>query len=222
MQKLSVSEAAEVLGVSREAIYNRIRRNTLQTLIEDGVKYVILDNNEKANTPKTNTIRKQKNVSNDDRYIELLMQNIEELKQKVSNLELQKDELNKQKEELLIESRNEIERIYKDRDKQLKDVITLVTKPMLTYFKKREIIDADYEELTPFDRDIMVTKTDDKWQNLEEYMEQKGYSEQKRKEINSQIVAKVGFNKNIKEENGVLFIKRGKKIKKILKSEVEE
>ena len=43
MSKVPVSEAAEILGVTKEAVYNRIRRGTLKTFEKDGVKYVVLD-----------------------------------------------------------------------------------------------------------------------------------------------------------------------------------
>ena len=37
-KKLTVIEAAKLLGVSKEAIYNRLRRGSLQSVIENGVK----------------------------------------------------------------------------------------------------------------------------------------------------------------------------------------
>ena len=43
MQKLSVADAASKLGISKEAIYNRIRRKTMRSFEENGTKYVILD-----------------------------------------------------------------------------------------------------------------------------------------------------------------------------------
>ncbi len=41
-KKLTVVEAAKLLGVSKEAIYNRLRRGTLQSVVEEGVKYIVL------------------------------------------------------------------------------------------------------------------------------------------------------------------------------------
>jgi len=40
MSKVPVSEAAEILGVTKEAVYNRIRRGTLKTFEKDGVKII--------------------------------------------------------------------------------------------------------------------------------------------------------------------------------------
>ena len=53
MSKVPVSEAAEILGVTKEAVYNRIRRGTLKTFEKDGVKYVVLDGYEPQTVPKS-------------------------------------------------------------------------------------------------------------------------------------------------------------------------
>lgn len=218
MTKLSVVEAAEVLGVSKEAIYNRIRRNTLESVTENGLKYVLLDKDEqKEAAAKPPRKPRQKQAINDERYIELLLEQIEELKKANKKLQEDKERLIGEKEELLRGSKDEVEKIYKDRDKQLKHILTIITKPLLTYMRSRnDAIDAEFEDLTPYERELVINKDVQKWINVEEYMEEKGYSNKKKKSINAQLVAQVGFNKSLKEENGVLFIKRGKKIKEVL------
>lgn len=218
MTKLSVVEAAEVLGVSKEAIYNRIRRNTLKSVTENGLKYVFLDKEEqKEAATKPPRKPRQKQTINDERYIELLLEQIDDLKEANRKLQEDKERLISEKEELLKGSKDEVEKIYKDRDKQLKNILTIITKPLLTYMRSRnDAIDAEFEDLTPYERELVVNKDVEKWINVEEYMEEKGYSNKKKKTINTQLVAQVGFNKSLKEENGVLFIKRGKKIKEVL------
>ena len=37
MKKVSIGEAAEILGISKEAVYNRIRRNSLRAEESGGV-----------------------------------------------------------------------------------------------------------------------------------------------------------------------------------------
>ena len=51
MQKLAVNEAAEILGITKEAVYNRIRRGSLKTVIENGTKFVILDEEPSSEKP---------------------------------------------------------------------------------------------------------------------------------------------------------------------------
>ena len=44
-KKLTVMEMAKYLSVSEEAIYNRLRRGTLEAITENGQKYVLLTSN---------------------------------------------------------------------------------------------------------------------------------------------------------------------------------
>jgi len=47
MQKMNIAEASEFFGISKEAIHNRIRRGSLVSVVEDGVKFVMVDKNKK-------------------------------------------------------------------------------------------------------------------------------------------------------------------------------
>ena len=86
-KKLTVIETAELLGVSKEAIYNRIRRGSLTTVIENGIKLVVLtDEVKKSSSRKSNN-----NVS--DAYIQLLKDEMKELKDRNRALEADKDKL---------------------------------------------------------------------------------------------------------------------------------
>ena len=39
MKKLTIAEAASDIGISKEAIHNRIRRGSLNCVIENGIKF---------------------------------------------------------------------------------------------------------------------------------------------------------------------------------------
>ncbi|PID47416.1 MAG: hypothetical protein CR967_04255 [Proteobacteria bacterium] len=217
MDKYSVAQAADILGISKEAVYNRIRRNTLNSVLENGVKYVVLDDQMQKKKPQKAQTKPKQSPDN-DKYIDLLLEQIQELKENLSSLENDKKTLIKEKEDLLIESKNEVERIYTQRDKQLKQIVALVTRPLMTYMKnKNEIIDARLEELSPYERGLVLKTEVDRWINVEEYMEKKGYSDKKKKNVRKQLTSKLGSNKNVKEEDGFLFIKRGVKIKQIIR-----
>ena len=84
MSKLTISDAALKLGVSKEAIHNRIRRGSLKSIIEKGVKLVILEANAGA---KTKRISKVVEKQVDDRYYKLLEEQNVKLQQKVETLE---------------------------------------------------------------------------------------------------------------------------------------
>ena len=78
MQRLSVAQAAKVLGVSEQAIYARVKRDTIQHVIgEDGGINVILPDEERTNHTDTQDVNQA--FVND--YITSLKSEIESLKQ---------------------------------------------------------------------------------------------------------------------------------------------
>jgi excisionase family DNA binding protein len=46
MQRYTVGEAARVLGVGTDAVRKRIKRGTIESVLEDGTRYVLLDKSE--------------------------------------------------------------------------------------------------------------------------------------------------------------------------------
>ncbi len=124
MSKLTISDAALKLGVSKEAIHNRIRRGSLKSIIEKGVKLVILEANAGA---KTKRISKVVEKQVDDRYYKLLEEQNVKLQQKVETLEGETRTLRDQKEQMLVDERKKIEQIYKDKDEQLKSIINAIS-----------------------------------------------------------------------------------------------
>jgi predicted site-specific integrase-resolvase len=132
MKKMSVADAAEFFGVSREAIHNRIRRGSLQSVVEDGVKMVIVDESAKRAAQQQTKRAQKTNSSNDERYYKLLESQNAKLQERIEKLENETRSLREQKEQMLIEERNKIEAIYKEKDEQLKNILhTLSTKFML-------------------------------------------------------------------------------------------
>ncbi len=219
-KKLTVIETAELLGVSKEAIYNRIRRGSLETVIENGIKYVILTTDIK----KTSYTRKINN-SVSDAYIQLLKDELQELKFKNKNLEADKERLIKEKEYLLIESKEKLEQIYKQRDEQLKAILALATRPALENKNnfKDDIVVNNNEETDTIEVDIdkdekktnEIIDSYDNWQDLRDYLKEKGYSKKEKKIIKEEISKKVGIDKSVKYSDGKLFVKKGKKNKNL-------
>ncbi len=190
-KKLTVIETAELLGVSKEAIYNRIRRGSLETVIENGIKYVVLTDEVK----KSSRVKKLQSVAN-DAYIQLLRDEMRDLKERNKTLEADKDRLVKEKEKLLIESKEKIEQIYKQKDEQLKAILSLATKNILEnktaqdsdiiidkYNKQNDAIDVDIDvnESTVSTKETLESYSD--WKDLRDYLKQKGYSKKQKKII---------------------------------------
>lgn len=214
-KKLTVIQMADYLGVSKEAIYNRIRRGSLECVVENSKKYILLTPSleKEAKKPK-----KMDNTGSMNReYIELLKQQLEELKQKNHKLENDKEQLQKEKEKLLVESKEKIESIYKSRDEYIKNILSLTSMPSLenSLHVKEDIVEVDeFEDEVDIVEQICESFED--WVGLKEYLNEKEYPKAQKKEIKKRIKKEIGSSKHLKESGGEIFIKKDIKLKKII------
>ncbi len=143
MKKLTVSQAAKYFNITKEAIYNRVRRGKLSTVTEEGLKYVVVDENS-TNNIKTMSKTKQTNKNINDKYVSYLENEVKELKEKVKYLESQNNNLIIQKVKLLEQSKKELEEIFNKRDEQLKNILHLMNeKYVLPKVESVEVIDTN-------------------------------------------------------------------------------
>ena len=200
MRKFTILEAAEKLGVSKEAIYNRIRRKSIKFTEENGVRYVFLNETSTKNSQNFEySIKKKK--SEDTNFINYLLQEISELKAKNEQLSQDKDELWREKEDILIQSKNEIKEIFFDRDEKLKYFLNLLSSPKnsnLDEEKQIEFIDAQIE---------------DEWLSVDEYINALDLSPEKEKKIHLILMKNLQKSKFLKVIDGILYIKKGVNIK---------
>lgn len=184
MPNMTIQEAADYLGVSKEAIHNRVRRGSLGVSVVGGIKYVNIDGTVK-NTSKSKPRRTGKTSSvSDDKYYKLLEDQNSKLQTKVEKLESETRTLRDQKELMLIEERKKIEQIYKEKDEQLKNVLnTLSSQFMLNaplqIDEQEEHLDAEIElEETPKESELVP---------LKKYLKGLNISEKKQKKIQKKV-----------------------------------
>lgn len=151
MSKLTVTDAAQMLGVSKEAIHNRVRRGSLKSVVENGVKMVILDGKHSSKTPSARVSKKTVSPV-DDRYYKLLEEQNAKLQQKVETLESETRTLRDQKEQMLVDERKKIEQIYKDKDEQLKNILNAISAKFMlnapddVLDTTQELVEAEIQE----------------------------------------------------------------------------
>ena len=146
MKKMSVNDAAVYFGVSKEAIHNRIRRGSLQSVVEEGTKMVLVDEKQtKAAARKT--IQPRRTAVNNDRYYKLLEEQNQKLQSRVDTLENETRSLRDQKEQMLIEEREKIERIYKEKDEQLKSILSSISSQFMLNAPQETTISEIEEEM---------------------------------------------------------------------------
>ncbi|RLA71754.1 MAG: DNA-binding protein [Epsilonproteobacteria bacterium] len=201
MAKFTVADAALKLGVSKEAIHNRVRRGSLKSVVENGIKLVLIE----ASATTASSIRKttsKKVLHVDDRYYKLLEEQNAKLQNRVDTLEGETRSLRDQKEQMLIDERKKIEQIYKDKDEQLKSIITAISSKFMLnapedYLDdKEDVVEAEVQ-------DRIEPDIDNRLISLSKYLKAKKFSKKKINKI------KEKFKKNAKEDSRIITI--GKK-----------
>ncbi|CZE46151.1 hypothetical protein [Campylobacter geochelonis] len=215
MQKLCVADAASKLGISKEAVYNRIRRNTIQSVEEDGIRYVILED-EKDNTtfkpqPKQTALSSLKD-NNKGEFVKYLINEIEYLKLKNKSLQEDKEKLFREKEDILISSKNEIKAMYQERDEKLQYFLTLLEKPLL----------ARTDQIEAKAIDVSSVSSDENFVSLKEFLDSLYVKKKKRKIIKKTLVKNAYENPDIKIIGGMLFVNRNLDIDILSEDENEE
>ncbi len=201
MKKISVGEAAEYFGISKEAIHNRIRRGSLEVVVENGVKMVLLNPNKTAAPAKKRVTRTVNSAKNDERYYKLLAEQNAKLQARVDTLENETRSLRDQKELMLIEERKKIEEIYKEKDAQLKNVLNTLSKQFMLTSPALEVeddvleVEINEEEERDPEGDSVIS--------LKKYLKSSDYSEKKREKIRAR------FKKHSKTDDRIIMV--GKK-----------
>ena len=218
MSKVPVSEAAEILGVTKEAVYNRIRRGTLKTFEKDGVKYVVLDGYEPQTAPKSAPKTSKSAKSSESKKAakvgefdvnEFLLSQISELKEQNQNLQADKERLFREKEQILLNNKTEIAQIYRDRDEKIRNFLNLLERPLLAR--------QNGEYVAPIDVEFVESKPENegKWTSLAEFLKLQNLSGKSLKKTQNKIIKNIGKSKFIKFKKGVIMVK-SKKISKEL------
>ena len=207
MQKLAINEAAEILGITKEAVYNRIRRSSINTVIENGTKFVILDEKPSSEKATKSAPKSTKTKSQNDEFVNYLLNELSELKSLNLNLQADKDRLFKEKEQMLIERKNEILQIYKDRDEKLMQFLNAMQRPLLAQknddMPNNEAIEAEIEN-------------ESKWINLSEFLKELNLKPKATKKISEKIIKNIHHSKFIKFKRGVILVRRHKNLKELI------
>ncbi|MDD3597688.1 MAG: DNA-binding protein [Sulfuricurvum sp.] len=178
MKKMTIADAAEYFKVSKEAIHNRIRRGSLDCIVENGVKYVAVEPDKSAS---------ESHVSIDNRYTQYIEQENTRLRERVETLEQETTRLRDQREQMLIDERIKVEQIYKERDAQLRSVLHVVATKFLSHVNT----DAVMEEA--INADVVESEREelDTWITLKSFLKLKRIKDKEKKKIKSRFEAAV-------------------------------
>ncbi|MBU1658163.1 DNA-binding protein [bacterium] len=202
MLKMSIADAAEYFEVSKEAIHNRIRRGSLESVVENGLKLVRIDDTAQSKSV-SNSIKTPSNKKTlthwDEKYYQYLEEQNTKLQDKILNLENETRALREQKEQMLIQERIRIEQIYKDKDEQLKNILNAISSNFLLNTsqelasKKEEHLEAEIEieDITDKRGELI---------SLKKYLKHSNYSSNKKEKI------KAVFKRRAKKDHRIILV----------------
>jgi hypothetical protein len=192
---MTIEKAAEFFGVSKEAIHNRVRRGSLKSVIQNGVKFVMIEKNQ---TKTTNTNKNQaKDTDNpqEGKYYKFLEEQNTKLQNRVEVLESETRTLRDQKEQMLIQEREKIEQIYKDKDEQLKNILGVISSKFMLNAPLQT------EQVEHLDAEIEVEEeTKSSVISLKKHLKQLKISDKKTQKI------KKRFKKSAKKDERIIII----------------
>ncbi|MBA3026079.1 MAG: DNA-binding protein [Sulfurimonas sp.] len=197
MSKMSVADAAEYFGVSKEAIHNRIRRGSLESVLEGDIKMVLVG----AKPTVSSRAQSKKPAANfaNDKYYQFLEEQNSKLQEKVEKLEGETRTLRDQKEQMLIEERIKIEQIYRDKDEQLKSILSTFQAQFMLSPKQAKKEEDD----TALDAEIEDIPSENNTISLHKYLKEQEFSKKRMKKIKSR------FQSRAENDNRILSV--GKK-----------
>lgn len=196
MKKLTIADAADHFGVSKEAIHNRVRRGSLNCIVEEGVKYVVIS------TPKGT-----QNTSNipDARYTQYIEQENERLRGRVDILENETSRLRDQREQMLIDERIKVEQIYKERDAQLRNVLHVVATKFLSHVNPEAVMQEGMEKgkMDAINADVVEA---DGWISLKDFLKLKRIKDEAKKKIKKRFEKLQGSDARVSVRDEKLFL----------------
>lgn len=214
MSKLTISDAAQFLGVSKEAIHNRIRRGTLECIVENDLKFVLINENESSNNAVKKPSALKQTTSSDDKYYRFLEEQNTKLQNRVDTLEGETRSLRDQKEQMLIDERIKIENIYREKDEQLKSIINAISSKLLLT-TSQETFEGEIDEVKDIEDELSDELDDEdeigdeqedpnnRLTSLNKYLKSQNFSKKKIAKI------KEKFKQNSKDDSRVVVV--GKK-----------
>jgi len=195
MKKMTIADAAEYFNVSKEAIHNRIRRGSLDCIVDNGVKYVAIE------SAKSNA---SANIVSDNRYTHYIEQENERLREKVDVLEKETTRLRDQREQMLIDERIKVEQIYKERDAQLRSVLHVVATKFLSHASVDDVME-EARSVDAINVDVVDTEIDE-WVSLKSFLKLKRYNDKEKKKIKNRFEEVMGDDVRLSLRNGKIFL----------------
>ena len=203
--RFTVEEYAKAYSISEEMVHSRLRRNRLNYIIEDDTTYIVVPKHQVPHIePEPAAVPSKKTTV--ATVIGLYQKENHYLKLKIKELEAKVDRLINEKEQLLKEERQRIEKVYTDKDTQLKTILELINTKLiqehaatLSAAPIHEITEASIEaNLELLQKEAPA--------ELKQYLRSLGLKSNERKHIKRRFAEAYGKDSRVLLKNGLFYL----------------
>jgi len=213
--RLTLDEYSKYFKMSKEMINSKLRAKKLNYIIEDGIIYIIVTDNSFREKEKPISLQKeeirqkevkqmpQKQKTTVAMVLSLYQKENQQLKEKIIQLEAKIDKLIDDKEQMLRDEMSKIEQVYATKDEQLKNILELMNRQLLTQQAPSQEHIEDVQTVT---KETIETKKEDEIVELKEYLKTLDLEPYQRKIIKKRFLAVYDKDIRIIKQNGKLFL----------------
>ena len=209
--RFTIEEYSNAYSISPEMVHSRLRRNRLNYIIEDDTTYIVVpkyqvpeqvtkDLEEEAPKPAPKPVKRTTVAT----VIGLYQKENHYLKLKIKELEAKVDKLVDDKEQLLKDESKRIEKVYQDKDTQLKAILELVNTKLLHDASIAPVINEQIENI-----DVIEQKPEKKLKKpieLKQYLRSLEIKAPQRKHIKRRFAKAYGVDSRVILKNGLFYL----------------
>jgi hypothetical protein len=229
--RFTIEEYANAYSISPEMVQSRLRRNRLNYIIENDTTYIVVPKHQvpfhaddassvkyqvpfredsvssakqhesnSKNDSETQTPPKKTTVAT---VIGLYQKENHYLKCKIEELEAKVDRLVNEKEQLLKEERSRIEKVYSDKDAQLKSILELINIKLL---QEKSSSPQDYTATEVAIEGQLEGGKEKEPVELKQYLRSLDLKSSQRKSIKRRFAEAFGSDSRILLKNGLFYL----------------
>ncbi len=201
--RFTVEEYAQAYSISPEMVHSRLRRNRLNYIVENGTTYIVVPKHQvpeqRGNTGNT---QKKTTVAT---VISLYQKENHYLKLKIKELEEKVDRLVSEKEQLLKDERGRIEKVYEDKDTQLRTILELINTKLLQENASSQAIIEEASTQVAIEANLEPEQKEQPVE-LKQYLRSLGLKSSQRKTIKRRFAEAFGADSRVLLKNGLFYL----------------
>jgi cell division protein FtsB len=215
--RFTIEEYANAYSISPEMVQSRLRRNRLNYIIENDTTYIVVPKHQVPfHADNVSSVKPQAPEAKDDHETEappkkttvatvigLYQKENHYLKRKIEELEAKVDRLVDEKEQLLKEERSRIEKVYSDKDAQLKSILELINIKLL---QENTASSQVYTETEVAIEGQLEGQREKEPVELKQYLRSLELKSSQRKSIKRRFAEAFGSDSRILLKNGLFYL----------------